>query len=127
MKTAISDRLIETTVKPTSRAPLRAASSRGTPASTWREMFSSTTTASSTTKPVAMVSAMRERLSRLKPARYMTPKVPMSDTGTATSGTMAARALRRNMKTESTTSATEITSARSTSRSDARIVGVRSM
>ena len=74
-----------------------------------------------------MVSAMSERLSRVKPARYMTPKVPIRDTGTATSGTMAARALRRNMNTDSTTSATEIASARSTSWSDARIVGVRSM
>src|SRR2546429_9980568 len=74
-----------------------------------------------------MVSAMSERLSRVKPARYMTPKVPIRDTGTATSGTMAARALRRNMNTDSTTSATEIASARSTSWSDARMVGVRSM
>ncbi|GJE71177.1 hypothetical protein CHKEEEPN_2721 [Methylorubrum podarium] len=34
--TAMSDRLIETTVKPTSRAPISAASTRGLPASMWR-------------------------------------------------------------------------------------------
>ena len=35
------------------------------PASTWREMFSMTTIASSTTNPVAIVSAISDRLSRL--------------------------------------------------------------
>jgi hypothetical protein len=59
----------------------------------WRAMFSSTTMASSTTKPVAMVSAISDRLSRLKPARYMTAKVPASDTGTATLGMSVARAV----------------------------------
>ena len=65
MNTAISDTLIDSTVKPTSRAPRSAAWKRGMPASMWREMFSSTTMASSTTKPVAMVSAISDRLSRL--------------------------------------------------------------
>ena len=61
--TAMSDSVIETTVKPTSRAPRKAASTRGVPSSRCREMFSSTTMASSTTNPVAMVSAISERLS----------------------------------------------------------------
>ncbi len=69
MKTAISDRLIATTVKPTSRAPWMAVSmvlSSGRPrASRRRTMFSSTTMASSTTKPVATVSAISDRLFRL--------------------------------------------------------------
>ena len=65
MNTATSDRLIDSTVKPTSRAPWIAASKRGMPASMWRVMFSSTTMASSTTKPVAMMSAISDRLSRL--------------------------------------------------------------
>ena len=65
MNTAINDRLIDTTVKLTSRAPRKAASIGGTPFSRWRDTFSSTTIASSTTKPVAMVSAISERLSRL--------------------------------------------------------------
>ena len=41
------------------------------PASRWRVTFSMTTMASSTTKPVEMVSAIRERLSMLYPQRYM--------------------------------------------------------
>ena len=127
MKTAISDRLIDSTVKPTSRAPRSAASYGAMPSSMWRVMFSSTTIASSTTKPVAIVSAISERLLRLKPARYMAPKVPTSDTGTATVGISVARPLRRNRNTTRITSTTAMTSVRSTSRSDARIVGVRSI
>src|ERR1039458_7867889 len=62
-------------------------------------MFSITTIASSTTKPVEMVNAMRERVSMLKSNRYITAKVPISETGTATVGISVARQLRRNMKT----------------------------
>ena len=65
MNTAISDRLIETTVKPTSREPSSAAWKRGMPSSMWRWMFSSTMMASSTTKPAAIVMAISERLFRL--------------------------------------------------------------
>ncbi len=86
MNTATSDVLIDRTVKPTSRAPSRAASSRAMPASMWRSMFSTTTMASSTTKPVATVSAISDRLSRLYPSKYMAPNVPISEIGTATAG-----------------------------------------
>ncbi len=65
MNTATSDTLIDTTVNPISLAPRSAASMGGTPASRWRVMFSITTIASSTTKPVAIVSAISDRLSRL--------------------------------------------------------------
>ena len=61
----MSDRLIEITVKLTSALPLSAASKGFMPSSIWRVTFSSTTTASSTTKPVPMVNAMSDRLSRL--------------------------------------------------------------
>ena len=61
--TAISDRLMETTVKPISRAPSMAACIADFPRSMWRITFSSTTMASSTTKPAATVSAISERLS----------------------------------------------------------------
>ena len=57
----------------------------------------------------------------------MTPKVPTSDTGTATLGISVARQLRRNTNTTMITSAIEIISVRSTSRSEARMVGVRSI
>ena len=55
IKTAISDMLMEKTVKPISCAPLSAAAKGSMPASRWRVMFSMTTMASSTTNPVAMV------------------------------------------------------------------------
>ena len=90
-------------------------------------MFSTTTMASSTTKPVEMVSAMSERLSMLKPARYMMPKVPMSETGTATAGISMVRKSRRKMKTTRMTSTTAMTRVRSTSLIEARIVVVWSM
>ncbi len=59
-------------------------------------MFSIITMASSTTKPVAMVNAISDRLLRLKFARYITAKVPMSDSGTDRLGMMVAGTLRRN-------------------------------
>jgi hypothetical protein len=61
--TAVSDSVIETTVNDTSRAPSNAACMADFPISRWRTMFSSTTIASSTTKPTASVSAMSDRLS----------------------------------------------------------------
>ena len=63
MKTATSETLIDRTVKLISLAPSSAASRGFMPASMWRVMFSITTIASSTTKPVAIVSAISERLS----------------------------------------------------------------
>ena len=65
MNTATSEIVIETTVNPISREPVMAAVMTGSPFSMWRTMFSSTTMASSTTKPTASVSAISERLSRL--------------------------------------------------------------
>ena len=61
------------------------------------------TMASSTTKPVEMVSAISDRLSRLKPSRYITASVPTSDSGTDRLGMMVAGRLRRNRKITSTT------------------------
>jgi hypothetical protein len=63
MNTAASDSVIETMVKPISRAPSSAAVMRSWPASMWRTMFSSMTTASSTTNPTQRVSAMSEMMS----------------------------------------------------------------
>ena len=62
ISTAISDTVSEMMVKPISPAPASAACSGGLPSSRWREMFSIITMASSTTKPVAMVNAIRLRL-----------------------------------------------------------------
>jgi hypothetical protein len=90
-------------------------------------MFSTTTMASSTTKPVATVSAISDRLSMLKPSRYMTPKVPISDTGTATLGMNVERQSRRKTKTTRITSRIEMISVISTSCTEARMVVVESI
>src|SRR5262252_1950282 len=90
-------------------------------------MFSITTMASSTTKPVATVRAMRDRLSMEYPSRYMTPNVPISETGTATLGMTVDRTFLRNRNTTRMTRAMEIMSVISTSRTDARMVRVASI
>ncbi len=89
-------------------------------------MFSTTTIASSTTKPTAMVMAISERLSRLKPSTYITAVAPASESGTTTAGIKVARTLRRNKRMTSTTSAIVRANVNSTSATEARIVCVRS-
>ena len=93
----------------------------------YRAMFSIITMASSTTKPVEMVRAIRERLLRLNPRRYMAPKVPMRERGTATLGMIVADRFRRKRKITMTTSATASISSNSTSLTEALIVVVRSV
>src|ERR1700734_2956407 len=85
-----------------------------------------TTMASSTTKPVAMVRAIIDRLSMLYLHKYITPNVPINETGTATLGIRVARTLRRKRKTTRITRAMDMASVRSTSLTDARMVVVRS-
>ena len=63
--TARSEAVMETMVKPICSAPLSAALMGGSPCSMARVMFSVTTMASSTTKPVEMVRAISDRLSML--------------------------------------------------------------
>src|SRR5579872_3083952 len=83
--------------------------------------------ASSTTKPVEMVNAISDRLSRLNPATYMIASVPTSDSGTESEGISVADRLRRNRKITATTSTTASASSNSTSETEARIVLVRSV
>src|SRR6266705_6243361 len=90
-------------------------------------MFSIMTIASSTTKPVAIVIAISDKLLRLNPARYMTASVPTKDNGTERLGITVAEAVRRNRKITSTTSTTARPSSNSTSATEARIVVVRSV
>ncbi|MNN21526.1 hypothetical protein D3C81_1348520 [compost metagenome] len=97
------------------------------PSSMCREMFSSMTMASSTTKPVAMVRAISVRLLTEKPARYITPKVPISDNGTAIDGMMVALKRRRKTKVTITTRTMAISSSCCTSLTAARMVWVRSV
>src|SRR5579862_9320412 len=90
-------------------------------------MFSIMTIASSTTKPVEMVSAISVRLLRLNPNAYIAAKVPTRESGTATLGMIVAAKVRRNTKMTATTSATHSISSNSTSDTDARTVVVRSV
>ena len=124
VKTAISEMLMESTVNPISLEPFKAASKGDMPSSTYRAIFSTTTMASSTTNPVEIVSAISDRLSRLYPHRYMMPKVPINETGTATPGMNIVRRLRRKTKTTRITSSTATTKVNSTSRIDALMVVV---
>src|SRR6185295_12873989 len=90
-------------------------------------MFSIITMASSTTKPVEIVSAISDRLLSEKPSRYITANVPTIDSGTDKLGMMVAGTLRRNKNITKTTSTTASSSSNSTSATDARIVLVRSV
>ena len=126
MKTAISDSVSDTTVKPISRAPFSAAWSGGSPSSIWRTTFSIITMASSTTNPVPIVRAISDRLSRLKPAAHMTAKVATMESGRATPAMIVARTVRRNSNTTRTTRPALSTSVNSTSWIEARIVSVES-
>ena len=89
-------------------------------------MFSSITMASSTTKPTLSVSAMSERLSRLKPNRYITENVPAIESGRARLGMSVAETLRRNRKITSTTSVRASSSENCTSSTEARTDSERS-
>ena len=99
---------IATTAKPISRMPLKAAAIGAMPCSMWRKMFSSTTMASSTTRPIASTSASRVSVLIEKPKAYISMKLPTSDTGMVTSGIRVARSDRRKMKMTAVTSATAI-------------------
>ena len=62
IRTAINENVSEMMVKPMSAEPLRAACIGVSPFSMYREIFSIITIASSTTKPVAIVNAIKVRL-----------------------------------------------------------------
>ena len=72
----------------------------------WRKMFSSTTIASSTTRPMASTSASSVSVLTVKPASAMSAKAPIRLTGIVTSGMIDARSVRRNTNTTSATSTT---------------------
>ena len=82
-----------------SRAPTSAASMRDLPWRTCRSTFSTTTMASSTTRPTDSTIARMVSRFRLNPNASMTMAAPMSDTGIATSGTSAVRTEPMNRNT----------------------------
>ena len=117
----------EMSVKPISFDPLNAACIRLSPASRCRAIFSNITIASSTTKPVAMVSAIKVRLLTEKPKKYISTKVPMIDSGTAILGIMVADKFLRKRKVTITTKQTAKTNSFCTSWIELRILSVRSV
>lgn len=89
-------------------------------------MFSTTTMASSTTKPTAMTMATRVRLLRLKPNTYINAQLAISDTPSTLETMKVADHWRRNSAITPITRATAISRVSSTSCSEARMVCVRS-
>jgi len=102
--TAISTAVVATIGGVTSRIAARAASRRPSPESSWRSTFSTTTIASSTTRPTASTSPRSVRVLIENPKAASTAKVATSDTGIAMIGMIVVRQLWRNTKTTITTS-----------------------
>ena len=127
ISTAISETVSDRIVNPIWLDPFNAACSGDSPSSMKREMFSIMTTASSTTNPVDIVSAISVRLFRLNPMRYMSPNAPTSDSGTATLGITVAARFRRKMNITITTSAMVSIISNWTSLTEARMVTVLSV
>ena len=107
ISTAISDTVSEMMVKPICAAPLSAASSGSRPPRCSATMFSIMTMASSTTKPVAMVRAIRVRLLRLKPSRYITAEGADERQRHGHAGDEGAAPLRRKANITATTRMTD--------------------
>ena len=124
--TADRETVIVMTVEPISFAPSRAAAILSLPISMWRVMFSSTTIASSTTKPTASVIAINDRLFRLKPIIFITAKVPNTEAGKTNAVTIVAGIFRRNSKITPITSSIDKTSVKLTSCIESRINSARS-
>ena len=127
INTAIKEKVREIRVKPISLAPCSAACNGDLPCSRWRAMFSSITMASSTTKPVAIVKAINVKLLIEKSNNTITAKVPTSDSGTAKDGIMVAGTVRKNTKVTAITKPMANISSCCTSRTDERILCVRSV
>ena len=89
-----------------------------------RSTFSITTMASSTTMPIASVSPKSVSRLMVKPSTHSPRKVPMIDTGTASSGMIVERQFCRKTKTTRVTSAIAMSSVFTTSWMDVVTKGV---
>ena len=114
-KTETSTRVVAITAKAISRDPSREASNGSSPNSMRRWIFSSTTMASSTTRPMASTRPSSVSTFTENPNTAIGRKDATMETGMATAGMMVARTDRRNRKITPTTSASAIISACSTS------------
>ncbi|MCY1185851.1 hypothetical protein D9M73_266670 [compost metagenome] len=104
---------------------LRAASRGDRPSSAiTRSTFSTTTMASSTSRPMARIMANMVRVLMLKPKAARMPKVPSSTTGTARVGISVARKFCRNRYITRNTRAMASNRVITTPMIDAEITGV---
>ena len=99
-----------------SRAPISAAWYGVRPSRMWRSTFSTTTIASSTTRPTDSTMASSVSRFSVKPNACIRNTPPISDTGMATTGTSAERSDPRNRKITSMTIRTVSLSVWTTSR-----------
>ena len=113
--TAASVMVIEITGPTISRAPFNEAWTGGMPSSRWRWMFSTTTMASSTTRPIASTIASSVRRLKEKPAISISVQTPISDSGIVITGITTLRSEARNRKITTTTISTASPSVFSTS------------
>ena len=105
--TATSTSTIEISAPAISVIACLAASSAESPLpAMFASTFSTTTIASSTTRPIARMSPNSVSMFTEKPSRCMPTKVPTMETGTARIGMIVARSDCRNTNTTSTTSTT---------------------
>ncbi len=105
MNTAERTSAIPTTGPETSDIALSVASRGGIPSSMWCSTASTTTIASSTTRPMASTSANSDSVLMEKPRKGNRTNGPTSDTGTAIRGIRVARQFWRNRNTTRITSA----------------------
>ena len=102
--TAASVSEVAITAVPISSAASIAACIGDLPMRRWRTMFSISTIASSTRMPTTTDSASSVMMLRVKPNRYITAKVGITDSGSATAEIQVARQSRRNSQTTSSAS-----------------------
>ena len=98
-----------------SRAPSSEASNGDLPSCMCRSTFSTTTMASSTTRPTASTIASRVSRFSVKPNTCIRKTAPISDSGMATSGTSTVRNDPRKQKMTTTTMSTVSSSVWATS------------
>ena len=110
--------VIEMTGPTISRAPCSAAWTGALPSSRWRWMFSTTTMASSTTRPIASTMASKVSRLMLKPSASIIVQTPIKDSGIVTTGMMTERSEARNRKITTMTMSTASPSVCSTSSID---------
>jgi hypothetical protein len=124
--TAASVIVMATTGPVISLMPTKAAWGGVRPSSMWRWMFSTTTMASSTTRPIASTIASNERRLIEYPIRNRKKHTPISDSGMVTIGISTERKEPRKSRMMKMTMTTASEMVRNTSRIDALIDSVAS-